>query len=275
MVARLVWDQKVGGSNPSTPTIFNYFCNNMQDFSSIIPQIISAKTVEDMISHLKRFFHLFGIIKYNYTTLEQAMMHHNYDQSWCERYRTRNYSKIDPAIIVIKMYNHYFTWEEACNEMKNIHITPDQKATLMQMQNSVKMEGLEHGICIPMFAYPFGQNGFYLSLKSDEKLQDSTFMSQLIAMCSIFNNAFAEINTIQKETKHTKFPFSQRECEVIRLIYNGKERSDIAEMMDISINTVDTLTKRIFGKVRVNTKVQLVTKILTSGWSHVFVSQKS
>ncbi len=275
MVARLVWDQKVGGSNPSTPTIFNHFCNNMQDLSYIIPHIVSAKTVDDILSHLKAFFHSVGVIKYNYTTLEQVIMYHNYDQSWCERYYTRSYSTVDPALNIGKIYNKPFTWKEACIEMKAIHITLDQKATLLQMQNSVVMEGIEHGICIPIFAYPFGQNGFYLSLKSEKLINDATFMSQLLAMCSIFNNAFANIKTANAKDSHTEFPFSQRECEVIKLIYNGKERTDIAQIMDISINTVDTLTKRIFAKVRVNTKVQLITKILVSGWSHAFISQRN
>ena len=275
MVARLVWDQKVGGSNPSTPTIFNHFCNNMQDFSSTISQIVSSTTIKDMIPHIANFFDSIGVKTYNFTTLEEAIMYHNYDQSWCERYYTRSYNEVDPAINIIKIHSKVLTWGEACNKMTEIHITPAQKVKLLQMQNSVKMEGLEHGICIPISIYPFGQNGFYLSLQSEKLIQDTSFIHQLLGMCMIFNNAFEDVRKINIRGYDAKFPFSQRETELIKLIYNGKERSDIADIMDVSINTVDTLTKRIFAKVRVNTKVQLITKILVNGWSHAFVSYKN
>ncbi len=168
-----------------------------------------------------------------------------------------------------------FTWEEACDAMNAIHITPAQKVKLLQMCNSVKMEGLEHGICIPIFRYPFGQNGFYLSLQSEKLIKNTLFIHQLLGICTVFNNAFEDLCQLQIHSHQEKFPFSKRESELIKLIYNGKERSDIASMMDISINTVDTLTKRIFTKVRVNTKVQLITKILLNGWSHAFFSYKN
>jgi|GEM_PF-6159965 len=244
----------------------------MQDFSSIISLIISSKTVEDTMIHIANFFNAIGVTQYNYTTFEKAIMHHNYDQSWCERYYTRSYYEIDPAINIVKIYNKFFTWEEACHEMNMIHITPAQKVKLLQMKNSVKMEGLEHGICIPISTYPFGQHGFYLSLKSEKLIKNTIFIHQLLGICTVFNNAFEEFSKIHTKNYQAKFLFSQREMELIKLIYNGKERSDIASIMDISINTVDTLTKRIFAKVRVNTKVQLITKILLNGWSHAFVS---
>ena len=99
------------------------------------------------------------------------------------------------------------------------------------------------------------------------------FENIINAICVIFNNTFTSLEHKQPHTsnKNKFFIFTERERELIKCIYLGKERSDISTLMDISINTVDTMTKRVFLKMRVNTKVQLIVKITTNGWSLMFL----
>ncbi len=248
----------------------------MYDFSLVIAQLAQSIQVKDLVLHFTNFLLSTGVKKYNYTTFQQPIMHHNYDQSWCEKYMQRNFLEIDPAINITHIYNKMLSWKEVCSEMNNIHLTQSQKMLLLQMQNSVSSEGIQYGVCIPLPVHPFGQNGIYLAFHSEELTRDKEFMYQMYAVCTIFNNAFQESNARQKINNiKTPFPFSQKETKVISLMYNGKERRDIASMMDISINTVDTLTKRIFTKMRVNTKIQLVTRITLNGWSNAFMPNPS
>ena len=272
MVARLVWDQKVGGSNPSTPTIFNHFCNNMHDISHFISLIVKATSIQDLLNPFVEQIACFGITHYNYTTFYNAIMYHNYSKPWIEKYRIRDYNLIDPAIHCVKTYNKIFAWENACSSMNNIHLNKMQKVILLDMQNGVKTENMEYGICIPLPTYPFGQNAIYIAFSSKKKLQDKNLIYQILATSTIFNNAFSDMIKLNeaKNPKNNDFPFSQNEKKIIELIYQGKERYDIAEILDVSVNTIDTVMKRIFVKMRVNSKIQLITRIILNGWIHTF-----
>lgn len=57
---------------------------------------------------------------------------------------------------------------------------------------------------------------------------------------------------------------SPREREIVRMIIKGLPNKYIAHVLDISPHTVATYMKRIFAKLGVNSRVEIVTKALTS-----------
>lgn len=59
---------------------------------------------------------------------------------------------------------------------------------------------------------------------------------------------------------------SRREQEVLRLIIEGKKSSEIAGLLFISINTVDTHRKNILAKCDVKNTAQLVAFANKNGW---------
>lgn len=58
-----------------------------------------------------------------------------------------------------------------------------------------------------------------------------------------------------------KYKLSKRESEIIHLIKEGILNKDIAEMLSLSIATVETHRKNIHLKLNVNSRVELINKI--------------
>lgn len=55
------------------------------------------------------------------------------------------------------------------------------------------------------------------------------------------------------------FSLTQRECDVLALLADGKRNSEIAEALGITENTVEAHLKHIFSKLGVSNRVQAVT----------------
>jgi DNA-binding NarL/FixJ family response regulator len=60
--------------------------------------------------------------------------------------------------------------------------------------------------------------------------------------------------------------FSKREKEILLLLSNGKGSKAIAELLNISINTVDTHRKHILRKANCKTTVELVQAVRDNNW---------
>jgi two-component system, NarL family, nitrate/nitrite response regulator NarL len=61
---------------------------------------------------------------------------------------------------------------------------------------------------------------------------------------------------------------SPREQEIVRLIARGLPNKAIASTLDISLWTVATYVRRIYGKMAVNSRAEMVARVLASGTLH-------
>ncbi|MGE5542631.1 MAG: helix-turn-helix transcriptional regulator [Bacillota bacterium] len=60
-------------------------------------------------------------------------------------------------------------------------------------------------------------------------------------------------------------PLSEREVEVLRLIAAGLSNGEIAGRLEMSVNTVKTHVKNIYGKLQANRRVQVVARAKAAG----------
>ncbi len=242
------------------------------------------------MSVMDEFFIFFGVTHYNYTHIDSTcqskhfLFYHNYRESWVQRYIARNYETIDPAIIIAKLTNAISAWNQAFNTYQCQFILDKNKQNLLlDMHSGVNAENLHNGLIIPIISSSYKQHGFYLAFNTKHFADNGNLKSHISAACIIFNNILIalEQQSIKDKYHHNimlsckekkRFPFTPRERELITLIYMGKERTDIAELMNIATSTVDTMTKRIFLKMRVNSKLQLIVKIISNGWVNVFLN---
>jgi DNA-binding CsgD family transcriptional regulator len=238
----------------------------------LIHRVNNANTVIDLLTVITDFFYFTGAVHFNYTNLnikqnnitQTFLKHHNYTQEWVKSYTLNSYSTIDPAVIYGKVYQKTAEWNYACNAItKYFILNKEQTQLLKDMMFDVAKHNLSNGIGIPISHNTLNQYGFYIVYPTSFHIPSHTILE---AICYIFNNAFIAKSNENFTPDNIKFPFSPQERELIKLIYDGKERQDIAEIMKISINTVDTMTKRLFIKMRVNSKMQLITKIIAKGW---------
>jgi DNA-binding NarL/FixJ family response regulator len=61
-------------------------------------------------------------------------------------------------------------------------------------------------------------------------------------------------------------PFSKKELEIIRLLAEGKESKNIAEILFITEETVKTHRKNILRKSGCNNSMELVARGMSEGW---------
>jgi two-component system, NarL family, nitrate/nitrite response regulator NarL len=70
------------------------------------------------------------------------------------------------------------------------------------------------------------------------------------------------------ETLHTEVTLSPREQEIARLVANGLSNKTIATVLDISAWTVSTHLRRVFAKLEVNSRAEMVARVLKDGLLH-------
>ncbi len=85
------------------------------------------------------------------------------------------------------------------------------------------------------------------------------------AQSQLSGNAPLSWSTQTTSSSHSKLPelldpLSERELEVLRLIADGQANSEIAHTLFVSVGTVKTHLKHIYGKLDVHTRIQAVTK---------------
>ena len=101
-------------------------------------------------------------------------------------------------------------------------------------------------------------------------IRDSTNAATLIYLIGLFKK-FIEDARRDKEEIHLleltledlrdKYHVSQREMEVLILIYKGKNNGEIADELFISGNTVKKHINSIFKKLNVSSKAEIISKI--------------
>ena len=73
---------------------------------------------------------------------------------------------------------------------------------------------------------------------------------------------------MSKPTDGQHSRLSPQELEVLRWIARGKSNTVIAEIMGLSRHTVDTITRRMFGKLDVTDRTRAAVRGLAFGLIH-------
>jgi DNA-binding NarL/FixJ family response regulator len=74
------------------------------------------------------------------------------------------------------------------------------------------------------------------------------------------NHALPKLNA-EKINRHLLSPLTEREFELMQLVYDGVTNSEIAAKVFISLNTVKTHLKNTFLKLDVNTRLAAINKL--------------
>ncbi len=81
-----------------------------------------------------------------------------------------------------------------------------------------------------------------------------------VDLCTYFFSHYSreiDISPKQEDLK-TKFSLSDREFEVVELLAKGLSNQDISESLHISVNTVKSHVKRIYSKLGIGNRLQLI-----------------
>ncbi|MEL7564095.1 MAG: AAA family ATPase [Dehalobacterium sp.] len=122
--------------------------------------------------------------------------------------------------------------------------------------------------CLPLLfqGIPFGvlyiENSLISGVFTSDRLEALKLLSAQVA-CVKKIQSYLEETTLKDKEKTTHLlidPLTERETEVLNLIAEGMSNKEIADKLEITLNTVKGYIKNIYEKLGVNRRVQAVTR---------------
>lgn len=142
---------------------------------------------------------------------------------------------------------------------KKLNFNAKQKEFIEELKSA----GLTDGIAVPVFG-PKGTMAYFgLGTLEDQLDISDADMMELQFACLQTHNRYIELAHIDDETPIKRL--SPRESEVLSLVAAGLSNNYIAERLNISENTVDTMLRRVFAKLGVNNRISAVLRGIGSG----------
>jgi LuxR family transcriptional regulator, maltose regulon positive regulatory protein len=111
--------------------------------------------------------------------------------------------------------------------------------------------------------------GFWIEQQVKIEMQTNflTYTNKLLSAFTGLESPPDEINALSTKIQNPKSkiqnliePLTDREIEVLRLVTAGLSNADIAEQLVVSVGTVKTHLKHIFGKLAVQSRTQAIAQ---------------
>lgn len=122
--------------------------------------------------------------------------------------------------------------------------------------------------CLPLLfqGIPFGvmyfENSFIPGVFSSDRLESLRLLATQVAYVKRLQTYLGKdgIKDEKKSNSYIVDPLTDRETEVLNLIAEGMSNKEIADCLNITVNTVKGYIKNIYSKLGVNRRVQVVMK---------------
>jgi DNA-binding CsgD family transcriptional regulator len=220
-------------------------------FLSIVNAIHSAETLDSIFKStmalmpisLASYNHFPSLGALDYKTL--GTFHgHNLPAPIERFYKGYNMKTPDPDIVTI-FETGSFVW--LSDLVRNSSEPNSSRISIAKRTLNLTGEAL----CIPLFG-PRNRRGYmFLSGGMIKKENGPLLPYQIQALAQIFHSRFClMIQSIERQVNLTK-----REAQVLELLTYGKTNQDIADILDLSVNTVSGYLKKIFLKLDVSDRV--------------------
>lgn len=125
-----------------------------------------------------------------------------------------------------------------------------------------KISGLGSGVVVPVFG-PLFRNGYFCFHSYEDRVVTDM---DLMVLHSISQTAYLKLLDIMYKSSDRERTLSGRELEAINMIARGKSNPEVANAMSVSVNTINTLLKRIFEKLEVSDRVSAVMRAYALGY---------
>lgn len=165
----------------------------------------------------------------------------NFPRDWCRRYFERKYHAIDPVVRRTPMLSRPFLWDQLGHQFQ---LQPCEQRVL----NEAREAGLKHGISVPLFG-PLGRVSVASFASQFDDADPHRRMGHLNVLAWNFHVAFAEIARPPDRSCATKVRLSEREKDCLRWVAEGKSSWEIAMMLKVSENTVNSRLKNALRKL--------------------------
>ncbi|MDO5104090.1 MAG: autoinducer binding domain-containing protein [Lautropia sp.] len=173
----------------------------------------------------------------------------NYPKSWTEHYLKTGYLKIDPRFERAKQGKVLFMWDEALFA-KHAQLWEDLKAHDLHQGFSLTITDQQPGFSILSLVRVGG------GALCEEEIKEKQSHLQCLAKLS---HDIVRSLVLKQQLK--KLPsLTEREVEVFQWTADGKSAQDIADILELSKNTVDFHIKNTVKKLNVPNKTAAVLR---------------
>jgi LuxR family transcriptional regulator/LuxR family quorum-sensing system transcriptional regulator CciR len=179
-----------------------------------------------------------------------------FPEDWVKYYIGNNLARIDPIPELAARLAKPFFWSEVRELMK---VDETGNAYLKDLERA----NLGDGLAIQVFG-PNLRNA-YLGLGFGNKERPGLAAEDIFILQCAAQIAHIRYCDLTRDGYGPVSNLSPREIEVLRWMARGKSTSVIAEILGLSPYTIDTVTRRIFTKLKVNDRTNAVIRGLGSG----------
>lgn len=232
---------------------------------SYIEHTQACETEEDLFRQFDLFADDYGIDTCVYLVvaehlravpLKVGLVRENLPPDFAKAYLENDCSEVDPVLEQARREARPFHWYDVD---KLMYLNAAQKHYMSEL----KAAGFRGGLAVPVFG-PLGSIAYFglASTTDDLRLSQSRELELQFA-CLQTHNRYFQLSNINDNRPSR--PLSPREKEVLSLAAGGLSNNYIADRLEISENTVDTMMRRVFAKLGVHNRISAVLSGIGSG----------
>lgn len=237
----------------------------MQSIEDYIERTLACQTETGLFELFDDFVGAYGVIVSSYNIIaehlqavpvENTLVRETFPRDWVMHYIRKRYWEIDPISDQARREARPFRPSKLA-QMR--HLDARQKQFLADLEAA----GLSEGIAVPVFG-PLGTMAYFGLARVKETLELTRAQELTLQYaCLQTHNRYFDLASIEQPIPRK--PLSPREKQVLSLVAGGLSNVVIAERMNITENTVDTLLRRVFIKLGVNNRISAVLTGLGEG----------
>lgn len=179
---------------------------------------------------------------------------YGFRKSWLERYEQPELRSSDPIPERVMQHGAMLSWSDAQNAGPN---TPAN----LDYFKAMEQEGLVHGFGLPLFG-PRGRDAY---AAFDFGRPVSEVSNKALGVVRAVPQAAHQRVCVLLDAMNKAPELSERESEVLQWVARGKSFASIAEILELSRDTVKTYSKRIYAKLDVSDRVGATVAALKLG----------
>ena len=182
---------------------------------------------------------------------------HNFPDDVRGYYQENGCAAYDPIMMAVRRQSGVLDWE---NHEKRSNYLPVQT----QLYNVAREGGLRNGLTAPIW----GQTGLVasLGLASTEGKDGAHADPDLIgALTAQFYLSYKRLNAHTAAPRAQTIVITRKQTEILSWVAAGKTDNEIAAILGISRNTVDTHMRQIFARLNAHSRVTAVVRAIAEG----------
>ncbi|MBL0374934.1 LuxR family transcriptional regulator [Rhizobium sp. KVB221] len=187
----------------------------------------------------------------------------NWPPEWVARYVEKKYIVTDPTIRFLLRANRSFSWAQAVEAYKD---TPHYRRMKSMMADG-KGHGLASGYIFPVFT----RNGLIGATTIGGPKEIELTQAEVALLETAFRNAYLKYLEFMGE-KHadsvapgTEITMTHREIQALNNLAEGRTSPEIAQILDVSSNTVDWYVNSLQAKLQARNRNHAVALAFRQG----------